>query len=183
MTIVEMRVSRSTHVVDLAQSILQVALNEHFQISVVLQAVGAEAVTIAVRALAMRSLRQVLALHRVRADLSTSLGVTESADARKVVILSISFVPAPPLRVSRLTSPIKLRATIVDKLQQFGYIEVQAVGAGAIGQAVRGIGYAQEEIARSGLLSSFTCSFLDLPDSTDVVAVRFDVWTFTRIYS
>lgn len=67
-----------------------------------------------------------------------------------------------PLKVSSGSNPNSVAGALVSVIREQGYAEIQAVGAGALNQAVKAIAIARGFVAPSG--SDLTCA----PAFTDI---------------
>ena len=80
------------------------------------------------------------------------------------------------LRVSTKSNPNSVAGAIVGYIKDNGRAELQAVGAGALNQAVKGIAIARGFVASSGIDLVCIPSFKDIDiDGSERTAIRFVV--------
>lgn len=85
-------------------------------------------------------------------------------------------LPAETLRVSATSDPGKVAGAIAGVIRDAGRVELSAIGAGAVNQAVKAIGIARGYVAPSGLNLVCIPSFVDLEvNGEERTAIRFDV--------
>jgi stage V sporulation protein S len=79
-----------------------------------------------------------------------------------------------PFRVSAKSSPASLAGAITGVIRETGRCEVQAIGAGAVNQAVKAIAIARGYVAPAGMDLVITPGFLDVEvGGEERTAIRF----------
>lgn len=66
------------------------------------------------------------------------------------------------LRVSTFSNPKAVAGSLAAVVKEYGRAELQAVGAGAVSQAVKAIGIARGYVAPNGINLIFIPSFVDI---------------------
>lgn len=80
------------------------------------------------------------------------------------------------LKVSSRSKPTSVAGALAGVIRDKGYVEVQAIGAGAVNQAIKAIAIARGYVAPSGLDLVFTPSFVDvLIDGEERTAIKLTV--------
>ncbi len=80
------------------------------------------------------------------------------------------------LRVSTKSDPKAVAGAIAGMIRQYGKVELQAIGAGAVNQAVKSIIVARGYVAPNGMNLVMTPAFQELDiDGSTRTAIRFKV--------
>ena len=80
------------------------------------------------------------------------------------------------LKVSAKSNPTAVAGAIAGTVREYGKAEIQAIGAGAVNQAVKAIGIARGYVAPAGINLVAIPAFLDLNiDGEERTAIRFIV--------
>ena len=80
------------------------------------------------------------------------------------------------LKISSKTRPVSLAGALTGVVREQGRAEMQAVGAGAVNQAVKAIAIARGYLAPSGIDLVCIPAFVDVKiDDTEKTAIRFIV--------
>lgn len=80
------------------------------------------------------------------------------------------------LKVSSRSKPTSVAGALAGVIRDKGYVEMQAIGAGAVNQAVKAIAIARGYVAPSGLDLVFTPSFVDVDiDGEERTAIKLSV--------
>lgn len=80
------------------------------------------------------------------------------------------------LKVSSRSKPTSVAGALAGVIRDKGYVEVQAIGAGAVNQAIKAIAIARGYVAPSGLDLVFTPSFVDVDiDGEERTAIKLTV--------
>lgn len=66
------------------------------------------------------------------------------------------------LKVSSRSKPTSVAGALAGVIRDQGYVEMQAIGAGAVNQAIKAIAIARGYVAPSGLDLVFTPAFVDV---------------------
>ena len=66
------------------------------------------------------------------------------------------------LRVSHHSRPSAVAGAIAGVMREYGRVEIQAIGAGAINQAIKAIAIARSYLVEDGIAICFVPSFVDL---------------------
>lgn len=66
------------------------------------------------------------------------------------------------LKVSSRSKPTSVAGALAGVIREQGFVEVQAIGAGAVNQAIKAVAIARGYVAPSGLDLVFTPSFVDI---------------------
>lgn len=66
------------------------------------------------------------------------------------------------LKVSSRSKPTSVAGALAGVIREHGFVEVQAIGAGAVNQAVKAIAIARGYVAPGGIDLMFTPSFVDI---------------------
>ncbi|MCS7242750.1 stage V sporulation protein S [Candidatus Caldatribacterium sp.] len=81
-----------------------------------------------------------------------------------------------PLKISSRTKPAALAGALSSVIREHGRAEMQAVGAGAVNQAVKAIAIARGYLAPSGIDLICIPAFVDIKiDDSERTAIRFIV--------
>ena len=82
------------------------------------------------------------------------------------------------LKVSSHSKPTSVAGALAGVIRDKGYVEVQAIGAGAVNQAIKAIAIARGYVAPSGLDLVFTPAFVDvIIDGEERTAIKLMVET------
>ncbi|HEY9839352.1 MAG: stage V sporulation protein S [Candidatus Sericytochromatia bacterium] len=82
------------------------------------------------------------------------------------------------LKVSSRSKPTSVAGALAGVIRDKGYVEVQAIGAGAVNQAIKAIAIARGYVAPSGLDLVFTPAFVDvIIDGEERTAIKLMVET------
>jgi len=85
------------------------------------------------------------------------------------------------LKVSATSRSTALAGAIAGIMRERGYVEVQAIGAGAVNQAVKAIAIARGYLEEDGIDIAFVPIFIEiLIDGNERTAIRFEVSKGTR---
>ncbi|MBT9548251.1 MAG: stage V sporulation protein S [Candidatus Sericytochromatia bacterium] len=77
------------------------------------------------------------------------------------------------LKVSSRSKPTSVAGALAGVVREKGYVEIQAIGAGAVNQAVKAIAIARGYVAPSGLDLVFIPAFVDvLIDGEERTAIK-----------
>ena len=77
------------------------------------------------------------------------------------------------LKVSSRSKPTSVAGALAGGVREKGYVEIQAIGAGAVNQAVKAIAIARGYVAPSGLDLVFIPAFVDvLIDGEERTAIK-----------
>ncbi len=80
------------------------------------------------------------------------------------------------LKVSSRSKPTSVAGALAGVIRDKGYVEMQAIGAGAVNQAIKAIAIARGYVAPSGLDLVFTPSFVDVDiDGEERTAIKLTV--------
>ncbi len=66
------------------------------------------------------------------------------------------------LKVSSRSKPTSVAGALAGVIREQGFVEVQAIGAGAVNQAIKAVAIARGYVAPGGLDLVFTPSFVDI---------------------
>jgi stage V sporulation protein S len=79
-----------------------------------------------------------------------------------------------PLKVSSQSNPAAVAGALAGRVRETGKAELQAIGAGAVNQAVKAIGIARGYVAPAGINLIAIPAFLDLDvEGQERTAIRF----------
>ena len=79
-----------------------------------------------------------------------------------------------PLRVSKDSNPASVAGAIAGVMREAGSVELVAIGAGAVNQAIKAVAIARGYVAANGLNLVIVPSFLDLQvNGEERTAIRF----------
>lgn len=100
----------------------------------------------------------------------TFLGLESASDFRTLTNLSIptsptggsAATPVEVLKVSATSQPVRVAGAIAGVVRTQGRVEIQAIGAGAINQAVKAIAISRGYVAPGGLELVCIPSFIDI---------------------
>lgn len=82
------------------------------------------------------------------------------------------------LKVSSRSKPTSVAGALAGVIRDRGYVEIQAIGAGAVNQAIKAIAIARGYVAPSGLDLVFTPAFVDVViDGEERTAIKLMVET------
>lgn len=82
------------------------------------------------------------------------------------------------LKVSATSKPQLVAGAIAAEIRHSGKVEIDAIGMGAVNQAVKAIAVARGYVAASGIDIACIPSFRDLSiDGIEVTGIRFKVFT------
>jgi stage V sporulation protein S len=85
------------------------------------------------------------------------------------------------LKVSASSRSTALAGAIAGIMRERGYVEVQAIGAGAVNQAVKAIAIARGYLEEDGIDIAFVPIFIEISiDGNERTAIRFEVSKSTR---
>lgn len=80
------------------------------------------------------------------------------------------------LKVSSRSKPTSVAGALAGVIRDKGYVEVQAIGAGAVNQAIKAIAIARGYVAPSGLDLVCVPAFIDIMiDGEERTAIKFIV--------
>lgn len=80
------------------------------------------------------------------------------------------------LKVSSRSKPTSVAGALAGVIRDKGFVEVQAIGAGAVNQAIKAIAIARGYVAPSGLDLVFTPAFVDVDiDGEERTAIKLTV--------
>lgn len=77
------------------------------------------------------------------------------------------------LKVSSKSKPTSVAGALAAVIREQGYVEIQAIGAGAVNQAIKAIAIARGYVAPSGLDLVFIPAFVDVEiDGEERTAIK-----------
>ncbi len=77
------------------------------------------------------------------------------------------------LKVSSRSKPTSVAGALAGVIREKGYVEMQAIGAGAVNQAIKAIAIARGYVAPSGLDLVFVPAFVDVDiDGEERTAIK-----------
>lgn len=77
------------------------------------------------------------------------------------------------LKVSSRSKPTSVAGALAGVIRDKGYVEIQAIGAGAVNQAIKAIAIARGYVAPSGIDLVFTPAFVDVDiDGEERTAIK-----------
>jgi stage V sporulation protein S len=80
------------------------------------------------------------------------------------------------LKVSSRSKPTSVAGALAGVIREKGFVEIQAIGAGAVNQAIKAIAIARGYVAPSGLDLVFTPAFVDVEiDGEERTAIKLTV--------
>ena len=80
------------------------------------------------------------------------------------------------LKVSSRSKPTSVAGALAGVIRDQGFVEIQAIGAGAVNQAIKAIAIARGYVAPSGLDLVFTPAFVDVEiDGEERTAIKLTV--------
>jgi stage V sporulation protein S len=80
------------------------------------------------------------------------------------------------LKVSSRSKPTSVAGALAGVIREKGLVEIQAIGAGAVNQAIKAIAIARGYVAPSGIELVFTPAFVDVEiDGEERTAIKLTV--------
>lgn len=95
--------------------------------------------------------------------------------------MSTTVAQAQLLKVSASSRTTALAGAIAGVIRDHSYVEVQAIGAGAVNQAVKAIAIARGYLEEDGIDIAFIPIFTEIMiDGSERTAIRFEVARYER---